>query len=144
MSRASSPSGLRAAAWATTGVLAVGAGVFFWSGSHWISATGPLSASAALVFDTAVIWAYALVFYVRAGHADPPAPVLPCVEAALRYGLLGGLMSTRAGTGAVAIEWWRSDHFAPSDFTLDSVTFPLGLQLLMGAIIGWLVNTLAR
>ena len=44
----------------------------------------------------------------------------------------------------VAIEWWRSDHFTPSDFRLQSVTVPFGLQLAVGAVVGWLVNRLAR
>ena len=44
----------------------------------------------------------------------------------------------------VATEWWRSDRFAPSGFTADHITFPLGLQFAMGGIIGWLVNRLAQ
>ena len=67
------------------------------------------------------------------------------MEAALRYGLVGGLAMPLAQIPIlVATEWWRSDHFAPPAFTVDHITFPLGLQLAMGAIIGWLVNRLGR
>jgi signal transduction histidine kinase len=40
-------------------------------------------------------------------------------------------------------ELWRADRFPPPDFTLDHVTFPLGLELVTGLIVGWLVNRLA-
>jgi signal transduction histidine kinase len=42
----------------------------------------------------------------------------------------------------VGIEAWRADRFEPSGFTTDHITFPLGLQFLMGLVVGWLVNLL--
>jgi signal transduction histidine kinase len=135
------------AAWVITGTLAVGAIVFFWLGRRGVSVEyQPALYFAGLVFDTAVIWAYALVFTFESGQPTIRALLFfPVLEAALRYGLRGGLLLPVAQIPMlVAIEWWRSDHFTPSDFKIQSVTVPFGLQLAVGAIVGWLVNRLAH
>jgi signal transduction histidine kinase len=135
------------AAWAITGCLAAGALVFFGAGRRGVPARyQPAFVFAGLVFDTAVIWAYALVFTFETGQSTVRALLFfPVLEAALRYGWLGGLLLPVAQVPMlVAIEWWRSDHFEPSAFKLESVTVPFGLQLAVGAIVGWLVNTLAK
>jgi signal transduction histidine kinase len=139
--------GYEAAAWAVTGCLAVGAIVFFWAGRRGVPARfQPAVGFAGLVFDTAVIWAYALVFTFETGASTIRALLFfPVLEAALRYGLRGGLLLPVAQVPIlVAIEWWRSDHFDPPGFRLEYVTVPFGLQLAVGAIVGWLVNTLAK
>ena len=139
--------GYEVAAWAVTGSLAAGAVVFFWAGRRGVPARfQPSVVLAGLLFDTAVIWAYALVFTFETGQPTVRALLFfPVLEAALRYGLLGGLLLPVAQVPMlVAIEWWRSDHFDPSAFRLESVTVPFGLQLAVGAIVGWLVNTLAK
>jgi signal transduction histidine kinase len=143
----SSSSGYEVAAWAVTGCLALGAIVFFWAGRRGVPARfQPAVGFAGLVFDTAVIWAYALVFTFATGASTIRALLFfPVLEAALRYGLPGGLLLPVAQVPIlVAIEWWRSDHFDPPGFRLEYVTVPFGLQLAVGAIVGWLVNTLAR
>ena len=135
------------AAWAVTGCLAAGAVAFFWAGRRGVpSGYRPAVVFAGLVFDTALMWAYALVFTFETGQPTVRALLFfPVLEAALRYGLLGGLVLPVAQLPMlVAIEWWRSDHFDPSEFRLESVTVPFGLQLAVGAIVGWLVNTLAK
>ena len=135
------------AAWVVTAVLAVGAIVFFWVGRRGVpSSYQPSLCLAGLVFDTGVIWAYALVFTFESGAPTIRALLFfPVLEAALRYGLLGGLLLPIAQIPMLAaIEWWRSDHFTPSDFRLQAVTIPFGLQLAVGAIVGWLVNRLAQ
>jgi signal transduction histidine kinase len=135
------------AAWVVTGGLAVGALIFFWLGRRGVSVTfQPTVCLTGLVFDTAVIWAYALVFTFESGAPSIRALLFfPVLEAALRYGLRGGLLLPVAQIPMlVAIEWWRSDHFTPSDFRLQSVTVPFGLQLAVGAVVGWLVNRLAQ
>jgi signal transduction histidine kinase len=138
--------GYEAAAWATTATLAVGAGVFFWLARRPVAPRlQPVICLAALVFDAAVIWAYAFVYTFEPGTPIRQLLFFPVVEAALRYGLVGGLAMPLAQIPIlVATESWRSDHFAPPAFTLDHIAFPLGLQLVMGAIIGWLVNRLGR
>jgi signal transduction histidine kinase len=135
------------AAWVVTAILAIGAIVFFWVGRRGVSTRyQPGLCFAGLVFDAAVIWAFALVFTFESGAPTIRALLFfPVLEAALRYGLLGGLLLPVAQIPMlVAIEWWRSDHFTPSEFRLQSVTVPFGLQLAVGAIVGWLVNRLAR
>jgi len=138
--------GYEAAAWIVTAVLAAGAVAFYAVGRRGAPARlQPGICFGGLVFDTAVIWAYALVFTFEPGTPIRQLLFFPVVEAALRYGLRGGLVMPLAQLPVlVASEWWRSEHFSPPGYTADHVTFPLGLQIVMGAIIGWLVNRLAR
>jgi len=135
------------AAWVTTATLAVGALIFFWVGRRGVPARyQPGVCFAGLMFDTGVIWAYALVFSFETGSPTIRALLFfPVLEAALRYGLRGGLLLPVAQIPMlVTIEWWRSDHFTPSDFRFQSVTVPFGLQLAVGAVVGWLVNRLGQ
>ena len=135
------------AAWVVTGVLAAGAIVFFWAGRRRVPGRyQPGVCLAGLMFDTGVIWAYALVFTFESGAPTIRALLFfPVLEAALRYGLRGGLLLPVAQIPMlVGIEWWRSDHFTPSDFHPQSVTVPFGLQLAVGAVVGWLVNRLTQ
>jgi signal transduction histidine kinase len=141
------PSGrYEVAAWATTAVLAVGAGAFFWIDRRELGARGQRAVClAGLAFNTAVIWAYALIYVYEPGTPARQLLSIPVVEAALRYGLRGGLaLPVLQVPVLVASEWLRSDRFSPPGFTLDHVTFPLGLHLVLAAIIGWLVNRLAE
>jgi signal transduction histidine kinase len=39
-------------------------------------------------------------------------------------------------------EWWRAEEFGPPPFDLDRVTLPFGLQILIGLVVGWLVDRL--
>jgi len=41
-----------------------------------------------------------------------------------------------------AVEWWRAEEFGPPDFLWDRVTFPFGILMLTGLIVGWLVGRL--
>jgi len=135
------------AAWVVTGLLAVGALVFLLVSRLAVPRRYQRTVCfAGLLFDTAVIWAYALVFTFDSGVPTIRALLFfPVLEAALRYGLVGGIaMPVVQVPMLVAIEWWRSDHFAPPDYRLQSVLVPFGLQLAVGAVVGWLVNRLAR
>src|SRR5205814_1556985 len=73
------------------------------------------------------------------------ALIFPVVEGALRYGLVGG-----AGAAIALIpffvfaEWWRAHRFGPPGFVSDRVSFPAGVLLLTGLIVGWLVERLNR
>jgi signal transduction histidine kinase len=65
------------------------------------------------------------------------------VEGALRYGLIGAAMvSVGLLPFLVFVEWWRAHHFGGPQFAWDRVTFPFGLFMATGAIVGWLVNRL--
>jgi signal transduction histidine kinase len=133
------------AAWTITAALAAGAAAFFFIDRR-VQSPRMQSAVclAALAFDTLVIWSYVLVYTFEPGTPIRQLLIIPAVEAALRYGLVGGIVLPLLQAPVLyASEWWRADHFAPPDFTLDHVTFPLGLELVTAVIVGWLVNRLA-
>ena len=138
--------GYEIAGWATTAALAAGAGVFFWVDRRDISpGLQRIVCFSGLAFNTAVIWAYASIYTYEPGTPVRQLLFFPVVEAALRYGLFGGLVTPFVQLPILlATEWWRADRFGPPSFTADHITFPLGLQLVMGSIIGWLVKRLAR
>ncbi len=84
--------GYEVAAWATTAVLAVGAVVFFWVARRPVAQSlQPAVYFAGLAFDTLVIWAYAFIYSFAPGTPIRQLLFFPVVEAALRYGLVGGL-----------------------------------------------------
>jgi signal transduction histidine kinase len=138
------PSGYEAAAWATTAGLAVGAVTLFAVsrrelGRRELRRLGLF----ALSFDTAVVAAYVLVFTFEAGTPTRSLVVIPVIEATLRYGLRGvWLVPLAIAPLLVATEWWRSEHFEPQEFEADHVVFPLGLQLVVGLVVGRLTDQL--
>jgi signal transduction histidine kinase len=134
-----------AAAWATTAVLAVGAvGLFYLDRRVTSPRLQRVISLSALAFDTAVVWSYVLVYTFEPGTPIRQLLIIPVVEAALRFGLVGGVVVPLLQAPVLLVsELWRADRFPPPDFTLDHVTFPLGLELVTGLIVGWLVNRLA-
>jgi K+-sensing histidine kinase KdpD len=136
------PSGYETYAWITTAVFAGGA-VCLWLLVR--LAYAPWVGFVALVFDACVIAAYATVYAYEYGTPSRWALILVVVEAALRYGVLGGvLLSVALLPYLFFVEWWRSSEFGGPGFLLDRVTFPFGIFVLTGLIVGWLVNRLAR
>ena len=140
------PDGYELWAWVATAILAVGAGVFFilsrvprsLAGRHVLGATG-------LVFDIAVVGMFVLVYSFEEGSPIRQLLYLPLVEGALRYGLAGGVAVPFAQLPILVVfEWFRTDRFTGGSFDADQVTFPLGLQLIMGLVVGWLVDRLRR
>lgn len=138
------PAGYKPWAWAATGVLAAGALAFFVlarleHGERARSAVG----LAALAFDTGIIYAYVFIFVFETGTPTVGIVYLAVIEAALRYGLVGGIVLPLATFPLLALtEWWRADQFAPPDFDPRYVSLPFGIQVLMGLIVGWLVGRL--
>ena len=136
--------GYRDAQWALTAAFIVGAVAFFVASRRapesWLM---PLGLSA-LLFDVAVIAVYAIVFSYEYGNQTRWAMVFVVVEAALRYGLLGGAALPLALIPYFWFnEWWRADHFGPPDHVIgDRISFPSGVLLLAGLIVGWLVRRL--
>jgi len=140
------PDGYEVWAWVATGVLAAGAGVFLvltrfprsLAGRHVLGA-------ASLAFDIGVVAIFVLVYSFEEGSPIRQLLYLPLIEGALRYGLAGGLAVPFAQLPVVvAFEWFRTDRFTGGSFDADQVTFPLGLQLIMGLVVGWLVDRLRR
>ena len=126
-----------------TVALGIGTVVFFalarWMPTSWEAPVG----FAALVFDTCIIAAYATIFSYEYGNQVRWAFVLVVAEAALRYGLVGGLVMPLVLIPLLAYcEYFRAEHFGPPGFTVDRVSFPTGVLLLSGLVVGWLVRRL--
>jgi signal transduction histidine kinase len=138
------PPHLELLAWITTAVLAAGAVVIFARSRRDL----PLSAFralglAALVFDTVVIAAFVLIYHFEAGSPIRQLVYLAIVEAAVRYGIPGPLVVAGATVPLLVIfEWLRSDRIEPHEFQTDFVTFQIGTEIILGLIVGWLVNRL--
>jgi signal transduction histidine kinase len=137
------PEGYRPAQWALTAAFGVGALVLFalarTEGHDWLQEL----AFAALSFDTLVISAYAFMYAYEYGDETRWALILVVVEAALRYGLVGGVAVPFLLVPCFWInEWWRAHMFGPPRFMSGRVSFPAGIALLTGLIVGWLVRRL--
>ena len=137
------PAGYEAPEWALTAAFAVGAAGLFWAAYRargvWLDAIG----FAALLFDTAVISAYAFMYAYEYGNQTRWALIFVVVEGSLRYGLVGGVVVPLVLIPYFALnEWWRAHEWGPPGFVTDRVTFPTGVTLLTGLIVGWLVQRL--
>jgi signal transduction histidine kinase len=139
------PPGYDLAAWTTTVVFAAGA-LVIWGlalrdlGQRAFARLG----LAALAFDTVVVSSYVLVYSFQPGTPVRLAFFIPVVEAAFRYGLVGGItLPFVLVPVATAFEALRSSR-AGTSFQVDYVTFPVGVQIIAGLIVGWLVRELQR
>jgi len=139
------PPGYLTGAWAITGVFGFGTLVLFRLAHSDRRERLRAVGFAAVVFDTAVIGAYAVLFSYEYGNQTRFAMVFVVIEAALRYGLPGGVLLPLVLVPYFwFVEWWRVHEFHPPGpgFLWDRVSFPSGLLLLSGLIIGWLVRRL--
>jgi signal transduction histidine kinase len=138
------PSGYERLAWVLTAVFALGA-VLLFAASRPDRRPSTFLGAVALGFDTAVVGCYALLFTYEYGSPTRWALIFPIVEAALRFGLRGGVVVPVFLLPTLAfLEWWRADRFGPPSFSSDRVSFPFGILLLTGLIVGWLVARLRR
>lgn len=140
------PSGYERWAWVTTAVLGVGALVVFLLSRRELSPGGQRALGAtALAFDTGIVLTYMLVFSFEPGVPAWGLLDLVVVEAALRYGIVGGLALPLAAMPALAaLEEFRSERFEPRQYDLDFVILPVGLGVIVGLIVGWLVVGMRR
>jgi signal transduction histidine kinase len=137
------PPGYEGYAWIATGVFAVGAVLLFFASKRSDPRfVGPV----ALGFDACVIATFATIYSFEYGSPTRWALMFVVTEAALRYGLLGAVvLPLLLLPYLVFAEWWRVHHFHDGPgFILDRVTFPFGVFLITGAIVGWLVKRLGR
>jgi signal transduction histidine kinase len=138
------PPGYERWAWIITAVLAVGAAAF------WFLARTELGLSAqkvlgfgALALDAGIVSAYVVLYY----SYEPDSPVrqilfLPVAEAAVRYGVIGGAVLPFALAPFLAWgEALRADRYG-REFSADAVTLPLGIEIMVGALVGWLAGRL--
>jgi len=134
------PAGYERLAWIATGVFAFGAVMFLVVSKN---AYAPAVGAAALVFDACVIAAYATIYSYEYGSPTRWALMFVVVEGALRYGLLGATaVSLALLPFLVFVEWWRGHEFGGPSFVFDRVSFPFGVLLITGLIVGWLVQRL--
>jgi signal transduction histidine kinase len=137
------PPGYQTAGWVLTGVFAVGALAIFRLAYSDRTAILPALGFTALVFDTAVLAAFSTIFTYEYGNQTHWSLILAVVEAALRYGLVGGVALPLALIPYFVFnEWWRAHKFGPPGFYSDRASFPAGVMLLTGLIVGWLVHRL--
>jgi signal transduction histidine kinase len=137
------PPGYEGYAWIATGVFAVGAVLLLFASKRSDPRfVGPV----ALGFDACVIATFATIYSFEYGSPTRWALMFVVTEAALRYGLLGAVvLPLLLLPYLVFAEWWRVHHFHDGPgFILDRVTFPFGVFLITGAIVGWLVKRLGR
>jgi signal transduction histidine kinase len=70
---------------------------------------------------------------------------LPLIEAAVRFGIPGAILLTAASVPLVAgSEWLRETHYNATSYRYDYFTLQIGVELLMGLIVGWLLLRLER
>ncbi len=138
------PPGYERWAWVITAALAAGALTLLLAAYRVRSRpTWRRIGLAALLFDTAIAYGYIFAFTFEPGTPIRQLVFIPLIEAALRYGLLGGIAMSGFSAATLALaEWWREDRFPPQQFEIDRVTFPVGIQLILGVIVGSLVNRL--
>jgi signal transduction histidine kinase len=138
------PPGYERWAWATAAALTLGAVAFFWLARRDLDrkARGRIG-FLALAFDTAIVYAFVFVYTFEPSTPAWGILYIPVIEGALRYGMKGGALVPVVVLPLVFLaEWWRAEEFGPPPFDLDHVTLPFGLQVLIGLVVGWLVDRL--
>jgi K+-sensing histidine kinase KdpD len=140
------PLGYERLAWVITVVLGVGAVVVWFLARRDLGLAAQKGLGfAALTLDTAVVGSFVVLYYAY----EPDTPVrqimmLPVVEAAVRYGVLGGVLLPIVLAPFLAWgEALRADRYN-RDFSADAITLPLGIEILVGLIVGWLATRLRR
>ena len=110
-------------AWSLAGVFSFGAVVLFRAGRRWDFA--------ALVFDTAVVTLFVVLYGFELGTPVRELLVLPVLEAGFRYGLRGGLAWPLTTAPALALfEWRQADR-------LDYYPFDVGHILARSGSSSW-------
>jgi len=133
------PRGYERWAWLVTAVFAVGALGLLPLARR---GAGREVALAALAFDTSILLAYLFLYSYEPDAQVKALLFLPVIEAAFMFGLRGGLvMPLVMAPFLVGAEAFRHSRFGFA-FNTDHVTFAVGLQLVVGAIVGMLTNRL--
>jgi hypothetical protein len=130
------PPGSEAFAWALASALAIGAPVFLLL---------PRWRAAALVFDWTVVSCFVAVYSFEPGTPVRQLLFLPVVEAALRYGIWGGLLTSLASAPALAFfEWRQAVRLDLHPFDAGHIAGPVGIQLLVGLALGAVLKRAGR
>jgi hypothetical protein len=137
------PPGREAWTWATVGVFAVGAGVLLYlSRRPLVRRDLERVRLAAVVFDFAIVSSLILALSFERATPTRQLMIVVAVEAAVRFGIRGGLALVAASAPVLfGAEWLRSDYFDDS-YRWTTVTVQLGIELITVLIVGWLVQQL--
>ena len=142
------PPGYETWAWATTGLLAIaGVGFFLLSRADEFARAPRRIGLLAITIDTVIVTGFVLIYQYEIGSPVNQLFFVLLVEAAVRYGIRGGLLMPLAIVPLLAVaEWWRESKFdnPPHGYQPDHVVFPWGLLTLTGMIVGWLVDRLRQ
>ena len=125
------PPGYERWAWTMAGVFSVGAIVLLF-------VRHPLPG---IVFDAVIVSAFVCIY-----SFEPSSPVrellfLPVVEAGLFYGVRGGLLLPLASAPALAFFEAKSSDELGVAFDPGHVLGPIGLQVVVGIVVGWLAQS---
>lgn len=128
--RGNYPGGHEPWAWALAAAFALGAIVLFRARDF---------AVAALVWDTALVSGFVVLYGFEPGSPVRQLLVLAVVEGALRYGKAGAAWCLASAPALALFEWRASDRL---DVAYDPghVLGPIGVQLLVGLIVGALAE----
>jgi K+-sensing histidine kinase KdpD len=140
------PPGYERWAWIITAVLGVCAvALWFLAQRDLGSAAQKALGFGALALDTAVVASFVVLYYAyEPDTAVRQIMMLPVVEAAVRYGVVGGVLLPIVLAPFLAWgEALRADRYN-RDFSVDAITLPLGVEILVGLIVGWLATRLRR
>jgi hypothetical protein len=129
--RGNYPSGYERWAWGAAAVFAVGAASLFMAQRRGVD-TGVV----AYAFDAALVSAYVVIYSFEPGSPVRQLLLLPVIEAALRWGRLGGVLSPLASAPALAVFEWKVSDRLGVPYDPGHVIFPVALQLLVGLIVG--------
>jgi signal transduction histidine kinase len=142
------PPGYETWAWATTGLLAIaGIGFFLLSRAELFARAPRGIGLLGLTLDAVIVTAFVLIYQYEIGSPVNQLFFVLLVEAAVRYGIRGGVLMPLAIAPLLALaEWWRESRFdnPPHGYQPDHVVFPWGLLTLTGLIVGWLVDRLRQ
>ena len=140
------PPGYETWAWVATGLLAVGTAVLFvLSRRPWSARGQTVLGVSALAFDFAAVSAFVLIYSFERAGPIRQLLFLPLIEGAVRYGVIGAFVLTAASAPVIAVfESLRENRFSIESYRVDYVTLQLGIELLMGLIVGWLLLRLER
>ena len=139
--RGNYPPGHEAWAWSLGAAFSAGACALLLA--HRRRVAGRLLAGLALLFDTAVVSGYVVLYGFEPSSPVRQLLVLVVAEAALRYGRRGAAWAL-ASAPALAIFEWRASDRLDVPYDPGHVVFPIGLQLLVGLIIGALAERPGR
>jgi signal transduction histidine kinase len=129
----------------TAGALAAGGVVFLVLSRKPLGRKGHRRLGAAgLLFDTAIVGSFTLAYTFQNSTPVRQVLFLVVIEAALRYGMVASVGWAAATTPLVVGAELLRVHNQNAPFRTGLVTIQIGIEILIGLIVGWLVQRLAH